>query len=139
MFLKYALLADTVTLDASGKATAVGIFDIIYAVGFPVLQRDMSLIALLEGTAAEKDEYKLTVELRDEKANKFASFEQTIKLAPTPNRQVMRARVLVRIQDLPFVHPGEYEFVMFINDRFLGRTTFSVKATGPIEKSAEEE
>ena len=44
---KLALLADTVTLDAAGKITAVGIFGIIFARRFPAVHRDMTLVANL--------------------------------------------------------------------------------------------
>ncbi len=138
MLLKYAFLADTAMLDSVGKATAVGIFDNINAPAFPVRQRDMTLVALIEGTAAETDECSLTIELRDDKANRFGKFDQKIKLATTPNKSISRARIFLRIQDLPFFHAGEYEFVLFVNDRFLGRVTFTVSAKGAAEEGTRE-
>jgi len=123
MFIKYAFLADSASLDAAGKLTAMGIFDTIFSPKFPARHRDMTLVAYLEGTFSEKGDQKLSVELRDDKGNKLISYEQTIALNPTN----LRAGIVLKIQDFVFQSPGEYEFVMFVNDRFLGRVTFKVQ------------
>lgn len=123
MFVKYAFLADSATIDAAGKLTAMGIFDIIFAPKFPVRHRDMTLVAYLEGSAAEKGNHKLSVELRDDKANRLGAYEQTIALNPTS----LRAGMMFKLLDFVYPRAGQYEFVIFADDRFLGRVTFSVQ------------
>jgi hypothetical protein len=127
MFIRYAFLADSAFLDAAGKLTATGIFDVIRATTFPTVHRDMTLVAYLEGSMSEKGDQKFLVELRDDGANKLASFDKTIALGPTIIQSTLRAGVIVKLQDLPFQRAGQYEFVMFVNDRFLGRVTFTVQ------------
>jgi hypothetical protein len=128
MFVRYALLADSATLDANGKVNAIGIFDIIFVKKIPSVHRDMTIVADLEGAATEKGEHTLSIELRDDKANRLASFEQKIVLNTSPvSQSVVRAGFVAKLQDFPFMKAGRYEFVMFINnDRFLGRIPFTV-------------
>jgi len=126
MFLKNAFLADVVTSDATGKLTAVGIFDVIFSSAFPTVHRDMTLVVRLEGTPAEKGDHNLSVELRDHDANKIAQFGQKIALLPSNIDKILRAQVIVNLRDVPFRSPGQYEFVIFSDERFLGRVVFTL-------------
>jgi hypothetical protein len=78
MFIRFAFLADSVTLDAIGKLSVFGIFDNIITSQLPAKHRDMVLVANFEGSIAEKGEHNISVELRDSEANKLNSFEQKI-------------------------------------------------------------
>jgi hypothetical protein len=127
MNLKNAFLADAATVDASGKLNAVGIFDVIFFRSLPAVHRDMALVIRLEGAPSEKGDYALSVELRDDQANKLASFDQQIALKPAPVKGNLRAQVLMNFRDVPFRTAGQYEFVIFVNQRFLGRVTFVVQ------------
>jgi len=128
MFLKYAFLADSVSFDAAGKLSAMGIFDVIYTRQFPTLHRDMALVIVVEGDISEKGDHKLEVELRDDKSNKLAGFDQSIALSPTRlTKTTFRAQLITKLQDMPFPSPGQYEFVFFINGRFLGRVVFALQ------------
>ncbi len=138
MFVRYAFLADHVLFDAIGKMIAVGIFDIIYAQKFPTKHRDMTLALNLEGTSTEKGDHKVSIELRDDKANRLVSLEQTIKMEnPGVTHGSLRAAMIARFQDLPFPKAGQYEFVIFADDRFLSRVSFAVSQIR-IEKAEEQ-
>lgn len=122
MYLKFSLIADSAVLAQGGKLTAVGIFDVIYSTKFPTIHRDMTLIAVVEGAASEKGEHKLTIELRDEDQNRVFALDQKFELKPIgPNKNILTARFISRLQDVPFKNPGPYEFVLFADERFLGR------------------
>ncbi|MBI1805349.1 MAG: hypothetical protein HY033_11575 [Ignavibacteriae bacterium] len=137
MFIRYSFLADTVTVDASGKLNAIGIFDNIFAAQFPSIHRDMTLVINLEGTVAEKGEHDLSVELRDDKANRLAAFDQKINIQNAAiTKGSLRANVIFKLQDLPFQRHGQYEFVFFIDGRFLGRVLFIVQRVD-IKKAGE--
>jgi hypothetical protein len=127
MLVRYAFLADTVTLDAVGKINAIGIFENVLAQNFPSVHRDMCLVINLEGTINERGEHKITVEFRDSDSNKLASVDQKIALGnPKITHGTLRAGVIMKFQDLLFQRAGQYEFVVFGNDRFLNRVTFMV-------------
>ena len=127
MLVRYAFLADTVTLDAGGKINAIGIFENVFAQNFPSVHRDMCLVANLEGSINERGEHKISVEFRDSDSNKLASIDQNIVLGnPKITHGTLRAGVVIKLQDLLFPRAGQYEFVVFGNDRFLSRVTFMV-------------
>ena len=127
MFIRYAFIADSVMLDANGKMSAIGIFDTIGAIQFPTVHRDMTLVANLEGNISEQGEHKITVELRDDDSNKLASLDQMVTFKnPTTVQGSIRAGLILKIQDLLFQKPGRYEFVIFGDERFLGRVSFAI-------------
>jgi hypothetical protein len=126
MFIRYAFLADSVSMDAIGKISAIGIFEVIFATKFPTIHRDMTLVARLAGASTEKGEHKLSVELRDDKANKLANVDQKVIFDSPPAMQgTVQAGLIMKFQDLPIQRPGQYEFVIFGDDRFLGRIVFT--------------
>jgi hypothetical protein len=138
MFVRYAFLADHVLFDAVGKMIAVGIFDIIYAQRFPTKHRDMTLAINLEGTSTERGDHSISIELRDEKANKLVSLEQKVKMEkPGVTHGSLRAGMIAKFQDLPFHKAGQYEFVIFADDRFLSRVSFAVSQIR-VEKAGEQ-
>lgn len=127
MFVKYAFLADHVTQAGGGKISASGIFDKIYSRDFPAKHRDMVLVARLEGTQAEKGEHQLTIELRDSKGNTSATLNPKISFDSKSKEPIITAGLIVQFQDIVFQKPDRYEIVIFINERFLQRVTFTVQ------------
>jgi hypothetical protein len=128
MFLRYAFLADTVSLDAGGKLSVIGIFERILTTQIPCVHRDLTLVANFEGNISEKGQHKAIVELRDSKGNKLGAFEQQIGMeAPGVTHSSLTAGLILKMQDLPFQQAGQYEFVLFVDDRFLGRIPFLVQ------------
>lgn len=126
MLLRYAFLADSASLDQASKLSAIGIFEAVFAPTFPTIVRDMTLVLNLEGTIAEKGEHKISIEFRDDKSNKLAGFEQKINLQnPAATQGVLRAGIITKFQDVPVQRAGQYEFVIFGDDRFLGRVIFT--------------
>ena len=137
MFLRYAFLADAVTIDSSGKVTAVGIFDRIFAAQFPSLHRDMTIVAFFEGASHEQGEHKATFELRDDKANQLGIMTVGINLdQPGVANGSVRVGVVGKLQDIPFRNSGPYEFVIFVDERFMGRIPFLVQQLR-VEKKGE--
>lgn len=128
MYIKYALLADVITQDATGKINAIGIFDNIAAPNFPTSVRDISLVASIEGTFSEKGIHKITIAFRDEDDNQLIAVDQNIEFTSKIKTEGnLLARVVLKLQDLPFRKPGQYQFVIFGDDRFLARITLPAR------------
>ena len=107
MFIRYAFLADSITLDAAGKLSAIGIFDNILATQFPTRHRDMVLVANFESSIAERGEHIISVELRDSDGNRLTTLEQKIDFKnPTSSQENLRAGLILRLQDLMFPRSG---------------------------------
>lgn len=128
MFVRNAFLADHVTIDARGKMSVIGMFDIIWTPKFPAKHRDAILVVNLEGTANEKGTHKISIEFRDDKDDRIGPvIDQAIDLQnPGITHGSLRASVLLKIQDLPFHRAGLYQFVISSDDRFLARISFAV-------------
>jgi len=129
MFVKYAFLAESVSFDVTGKMSAIGIFEVINALKFPAVQLNMHLVANLEGTIGEKGEHSISIELRDRDGNRlFPPFEQKLMMGPpTITHGVLRAGFVLKVQAVQFPKAGQYEFVVFADERFLHRITFEVQ------------
>lgn len=138
MNLLYAFVADSAVLGADGKLTAVGVFDVIRATDFPVVQRDMSLVAQVAGSMDEKGSHKLRVEFRESMATtNLAVLDMPFSMETQGATQgILRAGIVVRMMDFPIPSAGQYEFVLFANDRFLGRVVVAAKRL-VAEKSGE--
>jgi hypothetical protein len=128
MFVKYAFLAESTLIDGSGKVSAMQIFDVILASQFPAVRRDMTLVAQLEGTPGEAGDHNVSVELRDDEANVLAKIELPIGMSSSKVvHGIFRSGVIVQMHDIVFKKAGHYEYVMFLDKRFLGRVTFTVQ------------
>lgn len=129
MFVKYAFLAESVSFDVTGKMSAIGIFEVISALKFPALHLNMHLVVNLEGTIGERGDHALSIELRDRDGNRLMPpFEQRLIMGnPTITHGVLRAGVVLKVQAIQFPRAGQYEFVVFADDRFLHRITFEVQ------------
>ncbi len=128
MFIRYAFLSDTVSFDQAGKISAIGIFERIFAEKFPVRHRDMFLVASIEGTNTEKGEHKVSIEIRDNEDNRLALIEQQVIFEDSPVVQgITVGKFVLKFQDFVFPKPGQYQIVIFSNDRFIGRVLFAVQ------------
>jgi hypothetical protein len=128
MILKFAFISDTATISSDGKLSAIGIFDIIGSVSYPMKHRDMSLVLSIEGTQSEKGTRKISIEFRDEDDNRILEAIQNIELGNNAlTHGNLRAQMLLRLQDLPFGKPGQYQFVIFGDDRFMGRVIITAQ------------
>lgn len=128
MHLKFALIADVATVDALGKFSAIGIFDTIASLNFPMKHRDMNLLMSVEGTQSEKGEHTISIEFRDDDDNRILETKKLIELGNKNNTHGnLTAQLLLKLQDLPFTKPGQYQFVIFADQRFLGRLILTVQ------------
>lgn len=127
MYLKYFLLADMVSQDTTGKLNIFGIFDSIASLTFPTRHRELTLVAQIEAQQTENGPHKILIEFRDEDDNKLFGLEQDVDLpTKSSNNGMLKGRIILRVQDLIFKKPGQYHFIMFDNNRFLGRAFISV-------------
>jgi hypothetical protein len=128
MFLRYAFLADLITLDITGKANAIGIFDIIAVQNVPVIQPSTFLLIRIEGNISESGQHNLTISLRNDKGEPIGSeIKQNFSLEDGGFNGVIEKNIIISFRNIPFNKLGRYEFVLFADERFLGRVNFLVK------------
>ena len=111
-----ALVCDTVILDAvTGKATVVGIFDVINAPTYPVRHDRLFVFCQLtngRGRVAIRTNF---VDLADDEK---VLYENTVPGEFVDVRQVVN--VIFAFGGLKFPHPGEYRVQVFAGTEFLG-------------------
>jgi hypothetical protein len=121
------LLCDTVIQDAQTiKKSLIGIFTRVNVVAFPTIL-NFSVFARL--TDAE-GKYRFRLEVVNLSQNKTL-----ISLPPTDALeacdQLAFVELVVNVQGLPILELGKYEFQLWGNDVYLGRTTMDVVLLRP--------
>jgi hypothetical protein len=111
-----ALVCDTVILDAmTGKATAVGIFDVINAPMYPIQHQRLFVFCQLTNGRGRVNIHTKFVDLEDDEK---VILENTVPAEFVDVRQV--ANVISEFVGAAFLHPGEYRVQVFAGTEFLG-------------------
>jgi hypothetical protein len=112
-----ALVCDTVILDAlTGKATVVGVFDVINAAQYPAHHHNLGLFfQLTDGRGTVGIRIRL-VDLKNGEDETL--WEGNVEQEFVDVRQV--ANVVVNVGGLRFPHPGEYRVQLSVGTHFLG-------------------
>src|SRR5690242_10792688 len=116
------LLCDSVIQDAqTTKKSLIGIFTELNALGFPTVM-NVSVFARL--TDAE-GRYRFRIDVVNLNENKALVSLPTSDLQAAD--QLTFLELVMQIQGLIIPSPGKYEFQVWGNDVYLGRTTMSAK------------
>ena len=120
------LVSDYANTTGDGKLNVMGIFGSITALSFPTTHPEMYVIAQLAASPAEyKRAFKFELKLMDEDGQLIGNII-TDAVVPTPETgRYMRLNHVLRLVNITFPRPGEYEFVVLIDN--------DVKGTLPIE------
>jgi hypothetical protein len=109
-----------ITETETNKKSLIGIFESINAVNFPCVHHFMSVyIKMTDANGA----YRFHLELVDLKANTVIAtgeIPHEIKIdSPLASHELV-----FNLKGLRFLHPGEYEFRIYANNRIFGQKTF---------------
>jgi hypothetical protein len=115
------LLCDQIIVDEiSKKKTLVGIFDLIYAKQFPIIHRPLSAYVRLTDAEGKYDFRMDYVQVKTDKRLGHAE----IPAVSIPDR--LKAHELVmEFPPIKIPKPGDYEFRLWANNRYLGRAKFT--------------
>ncbi|MBE9512455.1 MAG: hypothetical protein IMY77_00105 [Chloroflexi bacterium] len=114
------LLCDSVVVDErSKKKTLVGVFDNINAVSFPTTYRPITLYARL--TDAE-GQYSFRLDYVQVKTDQLLA-KAEIPSLNIPDR-LSAYEIMLEPPPIVIPEPGEYEFRLWANDRYIGRVKF---------------
>jgi hypothetical protein len=131
MYLRYGLIAESVSESQNSKKVIVGTFDVIHGRQFPAVQLQMVLLLRIEGHGTEEGEHGVRIEMVDSdyrpvgavSEGKFALQRQPGTSAGAPPA----AEVVVNAAGTPLPHPGDYEFVVQVDGRHLGAIPLYVR------------
>jgi hypothetical protein len=118
------LLCDQVITDrATNKKSLIGVFENINAGDFPCIHHALSVYVKLTDAQGT---YKFKLELIDLKQDSIIAKGEL----PQPvdiESPLLTHELVFNMKNLQFLHPGEYEFRIFANDRIFGQKTFLMK------------
>jgi hypothetical protein len=126
MDLSFMLISDYANTTGDGKLNVMGIFGSITATSFPTTHPEMFVIAQLAASPAEYNRaFKFELKLMDEDGQQIGNII-TDAVVPVPETgRYIRLNHVLRLVNITFPKPGEYEFVVLIDN--------DVKGALPIE------
>lgn len=117
------ILCDSAIVDeTSKKKTLVGIFDRILVERFPATHRPLTIYARLTDAEGRYDFRVDYVQVKTDKIlaqGKLAGIDIPDRLTPF--------EILLTPPPIPIPEPGQYEFRVWANGRYVGRVAFTVE------------
>jgi hypothetical protein len=118
MELVLSLACDSARVRPDGKVDVAGIFNELYAPGFPAAQARMTVLFVLEWQPTEQGRYEFAADLLDDDDSKVLTIEGHTDVEPRPEgRAPARTRILLPLENVVFPHPGRYRFLLKVGGR----------------------
>lgn len=113
MELLQGLICDEARTTSEGKMDIRGVFNDLYAPGFPARQDHMVLVLAVEWDREDQGRYQLRVDLTSPSGEVTMTVqgETDVDRRP-PNRPPPRTRLVMPLEDAVFPEPGRYRFVV---------------------------
>lgn len=120
MQLLLALVCDDAGLNSEGKLDVHGVFNDLYAPGFPAKQDHMVLVVVVEWDRQDEGRYRFRVDLEDDAGKPTLSVDgySDVDRRP-PHRPPPRTRLVMPLEDVVFPRPGAYTFRIRIKGQTL--------------------
>jgi hypothetical protein len=111
MQLQLALLCDHAGTSADGKLDIQGVFNDLYAPGFPAKQDYMVLVLAVEWDHADQGRYQFRVDLVGPHGGPVLTVDGYTDVDSRPrDRPPPRTRLVLPLEDVVFAEPGRYTF-----------------------------
>lgn len=130
MQLLLAVICDDAQLNAEGKLDVRGIFNDLYAPGFPAKQDHMTLVLVVEWDREDEGRYRFRVDLRSPGGKPILSVDGHSDVDRRPaDRPPPRTRLVMPLDEVIFPQPGAYDFqVTMKGQAFTGPSIYLVEA-----------
>lgn len=130
MYLRYGVLADTVTPGGGAKKNIIGTFDVIHVRQFPAAHRRLSLVLRIEGHVTEEGKHQLNVDFVDADYRVLGGVSGEFEVR-REGRAVedapLASEVALEIENLPLPKEGNYEFAVKVDGRHIGSVPLYVR------------
>lgn len=120
MELLLGLVCDDARTTAEGKLDIEGVFNDLYAPGFPAKQDRMVLVLAVAWDREDQGRYSFRVDLKgpDERPSLTVDGHTEVDRRP-PERPPPRTRLVLPLEDVVFPVPGRYRFEVRMKGRSL--------------------
>lgn len=120
MDLLLALVCDDARPDDQGKLDIHGVFNDLYAPGFPAKQDRMVLVMVVEWDRADQGRYRFKVDLVGPGGKPTLTVDGHTDVDERPDdRPPARTRLVMPLEEVVFPTPGAYRFVIRVKGREL--------------------
>ena len=116
MRVSLALLADYSNVSREGKLNILGIFDTIYAPGFPTTHAHMQLVVRFEADAREAGATRqVEVQFRTQDGSVLFRLPGAMTVQPGELGETIRTDHILNVTSLNLEHPGRYAFDVLVD------------------------
>ena len=138
MELTTALVCDDARATEDGKLDVHGVFNDLFATGFPAKQERMVLVMGIEWDRTDQGRHTFRVDLEDPSGRPTLTLEgHTDVDRRTPDRPPARTRLIMPLEDVVFPRPGAYRFVLHMKGKQLpGPAVHVLVAEHPVPPEA---
>lgn len=122
MDLILSLACEFARARPDGRLDVRGAFNELQAPGFPAAQDRMTVVFVMEWSAAEEGRHAFTADLVGDDDRKVLTIEghTDVHARPAgPGRAPAQTRLVMELERVVFPHPGRYRFVLSVADRKL--------------------
>lgn len=135
MELLQGLVCDDARTTPEGKMDIRGVFNDLYAPGFPARQDRMVLVLAVEWDREDQGRYQLRVDLTSPGGEVTMTVQGETDVDRRPeDRPPPRTRLIMPLEDAVFPEPGRYRFVVRMKGRELdGPCLYLVEREEPPE------
>ena len=130
MQLLLAAVCDDARLNDQGKLDVHGVFNDLYAPGFPAKQDRMVLVLVIEWDREDEGRYKFRVDLEGPDGKPSISLDGHSEVDRRPeDRPPPRTRLVMPLEEVVFPQPGPYTFkVTMKGHAFRGPSLYLVES-----------
>ncbi len=139
MDLQMALVCDEARETPDGKLDATGVFNDLFAPGFPARQDRMVLVVALEWDRSDDGRHRFRVDLLDPSGSPSLTVEgETDVDKRTPDRPPARTRLIMPLENVVFPTPGAYRFRIRVKGRVFDGPPLHLLESPPVDGSPAE-
>ncbi|MEZ4425113.1 MAG: hypothetical protein R3E98_17080 [Gemmatimonadota bacterium] len=131
MQLQLALVCDEAGTDELGRLDLKGVFNDLYAPGFPA-QHTMALVVAIEWAHDDHGRFSFRVDLEDPNGKPALTVDGHTDVDARPAHQPPpRTRLIMPLEDVVFPMPGAYRFRIRIKGRTYDGPSLYLMESGP--------
>ena len=137
MQLQLALVCDEAGSDHLGRLDVRGVFNDLYAPGFPA-QHSMTLVVAIEWAHSDQGRFAFRVDLIDPDTRPALTVEGHTDVEPRPGSEPPpRTRLVMPLEDVVFPKAGRYQFRIRIKGtEYDGPALHLIRADAPPESGS---
>lgn len=131
MNLELALVCDEAHETPEGKLDIRGVFNDLYAPGFPAKQERMVLVAVLEWDHRDEGRHQFRVDLVGPDGKPSLTVDGHSEVDPRPEgRPPGRTRLVLPLEEVVFPRPGRYTFQVRVKGQTFRGPSLHLVETG---------